>query len=89
MVTNKIPLDERNGVPHHLLGDVDPANGGLTAWDFRSAAGSIISDITSRKKLPIVVGGSNSLIHALVVDQFDPAINVFDDEGLSPSSISS
>ncbi|KAK4260835.1 hypothetical protein QN277_003900 [Acacia crassicarpa] len=87
--TNKIPLDERKGVPHHLLGEVDPANGEFTAWDFRSAAGSIISDITSKKKLPIVVGGSNSFIHALVVDQFDPAINVFDGEGSSPSSISS
>ncbi|KAI9078554.1 hypothetical protein K1719_039492 [Acacia pycnantha] len=87
IATNKIPLDERNDVLHHLLGDVDPANGEFTPWDFRSAAGSVISDITSKKKLPIVVGGSNSLIHALVVDQFDPAINVFDDEGSSPSSI--
>ncbi|KAK4260836.1 hypothetical protein QN277_003901 [Acacia crassicarpa] len=87
MVTNKIPLNERNSVPHHLLGDVDPANGEFTAWDFCSAAGSIISNITSRKKLPIVVGWSNTLIHDLVVDQFDPAINVFDDEGWLSSSI--
>ncbi|XP_028794059.1 adenylate isopentenyltransferase-like [Neltuma alba] len=88
IATNKIPLGERNGVPHHLLGDVDPANGEFTPSDFRSVAGSIISDISLMRKLPIVIGGSNSLIHALVVDQFDPALNVFDD-GSSPSSISS
>lgn len=80
ITTNKIPLTERNGIPHHLLGDVDPSNGEFTPSDFRLAAANIISDVTERNKVPIVIGGSNSLIHALVVDRFDPGMNVFDDD---------
>ncbi|KAJ7954106.1 Adenylate isopentenyltransferase [Quillaja saponaria] len=87
ITTNKIPIEERLGVPHHLLGEVDPVNGEFTPSDFRSRGGSIISDITSRRKLPLVVGGSNSFIHALLVDQFDTESDVFD--GSSSTSISS
>ncbi|MED6215855.1 hypothetical protein PIB30_001994 [Stylosanthes scabra] len=86
ITTNKIPIHERNGVPHHLLGDVSPSHGEFTPSDFRLRAGQIISDITSRDKLPIVVGGSNSFVHALLVERFDPELNVFDggDAEISP-----
>ncbi|XP_028768244.1 adenylate isopentenyltransferase-like [Neltuma alba] len=89
ITTNKIPIEERKGVPHHLLGDVDPQNGEFTPLDFRLRAGSVISDITSRRKIPIVVGGSNSFVHALLADRFDPEINVFDGSSSSSSLISS
>ncbi|KAK4263804.1 hypothetical protein QN277_029175 [Acacia crassicarpa] len=89
ITTNKIPIHERNGVPHHLLGDVHPENGEFTPLDFRSGGGSVISDINSRGKLPIVVGGSNSFVHALLADRFDPEINVFDGSSSSSSLISS
>ncbi|KAL1295904.1 hypothetical protein HN51_056722 [Arachis hypogaea] len=85
ITTNKIPIHERKGVPHHLLGDVSPAHGEFSPSDFRRRAGEIISDITSRNKLPIVVGGSNSFVHALLVERFDPELNVFDgDAEISP-----
>ncbi|XP_061339468.1 adenylate isopentenyltransferase-like [Gastrolobium bilobum] len=87
ITTNKIPLHQRNGVPHHLIGNVDPSHGEFSPSDFRCHAGEVISDITSRRKLPIVVGGSNSFIHALLVERFDPELNVFNDE--SSLSISS
>ncbi|KAF3431714.1 hypothetical protein FNV43_RR26448 [Rhamnella rubrinervis] len=86
ITTNKIPLHERLGVPHHLLGNVDPAHSELTPSEFRSVAGAIVSDITSRRKLPVLVGGSNSFIHALVVDRFDPNSDVFYDRSVSVSS---
>ncbi|KAK7269772.1 hypothetical protein RIF29_22507 [Crotalaria pallida] len=80
ITTNKIPLHQRRGVPHHLLGDVDPSSGEFTPSDFRRRAAELISDITNRRKLPVVVGGSNSFIHALLVERFDPELNVFNTE---------
>ncbi|XP_059453353.1 adenylate isopentenyltransferase-like [Corylus avellana] len=87
ITTNKIPPNERRGVPHYLLGEVDPEDGELTPEEFRQLGESIISDITSRKKLPLIVGGSNSLVHALVVEKFDPESNVFDGSGLVSSEL--
>jgi len=89
ITTNKIPFHQRNNVPHHLLGDIDPSHGEFSPSDFRRHAGDIISDITSRRKLPIIVGGSNSFIHALLVERFDPESNVFDESSSLSTSISS
>ncbi|KAI6683789.1 hypothetical protein NL676_029702 [Syzygium grande] len=50
IVTNKVTTDECREIPHHLLGFVDP-DSDFTAMDFR---------------LPIIAGGSNSFIEALV-----------------------
>jgi adenylate isopentenyltransferase (cytokinin synthase) len=86
ITTNKIPFHQRNNVPHHLLGDVDSSHGEFSPSDFRRYAGDIISDITSRRKLPIIVGGSNSFIHALLVERFDSELNVFEDESSTTSS---
>ncbi|CAL0300297.1 unnamed protein product [Lupinus luteus] len=85
ITTNKIPLHQRRGVIHHLLGDVDPDTGEFSPSDFRHRAGDIITDINNRRKLPIIVGGSNSFIHALLVERFDPELNVFGTESLSTS----
>ncbi|KAJ6726347.1 TRNA DIMETHYLALLYLTRANSFERASE [Salix purpurea] len=84
ITTNKITIQDRQGVPHHLLGEVDPDAGELTPSEYRLSGGLAISGIVSRQKLPIVVGGSNSLIHALVADRFNPELNVFD--GSNPVS---
>ncbi|KAG5240404.1 hypothetical protein OIU78_006958 [Salix suchowensis] len=84
ITTNKITIQDRQGVPHHLLGEVDPDAGELTPSEYRFSGGLAISGIVSRQKLPIVVGGSNSLIHALVADRFNPELNVFD--GSNPVS---
>ncbi|CAI0458307.1 unnamed protein product [Linum tenue] len=70
--TNKISIPERRGVRHHLLGDLDPADGELTPADFRDLAGAAVADIASRGKLPVVVGGSNSFIYSLLVDRSGP-----------------
>ncbi|CAI0458311.1 unnamed protein product [Linum tenue] len=75
--TNKISIPERRGVRHHLLGDLDPADGELTPADFRDLAGAAVADIASRGKLPVVVGGSNSFIYSLLVDRFHPGSDVF------------
>jgi adenylate isopentenyltransferase (cytokinin synthase) len=65
IVTNKVTEEECRGVPHHLLGIVDP-DSNFTADDFCDHASSVMESITSRDKLPIIAGGSNSYIDALV-----------------------
>nr|XP_011459274.1 PREDICTED: tRNA dimethylallyltransferase 2 isoform X2 [Fragaria vesca subsp. vesca] len=65
VLTNKVPLHEQNGVPHHLLGTVSP-NVEFTAKDFRDSAIPLIDDILSRNCVPVIVGGTNYYIQALV-----------------------
>ncbi|KAK5833708.1 hypothetical protein PVK06_017562 [Gossypium arboreum] len=77
ITTNKIPLPERKGVQHYLLGEFDSIDADVEPSQFRSAAGSTIADIASRGNLPLLVGGSNTFIHALLVETFDPQVDVF------------
>ncbi|XP_054803461.1 adenylate isopentenyltransferase 3, chloroplastic-like [Prosopis cineraria] len=67
IVTNKITKEDRRGVPHHLLGTESPYSE-FTASHFRDAALLAIESITSCGQLPIIVGGSNSYIEALIDD---------------------
>ncbi|GAA0153312.1 hypothetical protein Leryth_005520 [Lithospermum erythrorhizon] len=68
IVTNKITQDESRGIPHHLLGVIDP-NSDFTASDFCSMASLSLQSITGRGQHPIIVGGSNSFVEALVDDE--------------------
>ncbi|CAL5353835.1 hypothetical protein CsSME_00041931 [Camellia sinensis var. sinensis] len=68
IVTNKITAEEQRGVPHHLLGLVNP-NADFSASTFCDMASFAVRSISSRRKLPIIVGGSNSYIEALVDDE--------------------
>ncbi|XP_026439020.1 tRNA dimethylallyltransferase 2-like isoform X1 [Papaver somniferum] len=65
ILTNKVTIQEQKGIPHHLLGNVSP-NVEFTSKDFRDAAIPIIDEIWSRNHLPVVVGGTNFYIQALV-----------------------
>ncbi|CAN1252400.1 Adenylate isopentenyltransferase 5, chloroplastic [Linum perenne] len=67
VLTNKVPVDEQKGVPHHLLGTVNP-NVEFTAKEFRDSALHIINDIRSRNCVPVVVGGTNYYIQVGVFD---------------------
>nr|XP_043636136.1 adenylate isopentenyltransferase 3, chloroplastic [Erigeron canadensis] len=68
IATNKISEEECDGVPHHLLGIVDP-EADFTAGNFASTASLTMKSIVGRGKLPIIAGGSNSFIEALIDDQ--------------------
>ncbi|XP_031495625.1 adenylate isopentenyltransferase 5, chloroplastic-like [Nymphaea colorata] len=68
VVTNKMTVQEQCGVPHHLLGGVDP-EAEFSAANFRALASASIDGIIRRGRLPIVAGGSNSYIKALVSDE--------------------
>ncbi|XP_061346659.1 adenylate isopentenyltransferase 3, chloroplastic-like [Gastrolobium bilobum] len=67
IITNKISKEEQRGVPHHLLGNHNP-NTEFTANDFCDMSLVTIDSITGREQLPIIVGGSNSYLEALIDD---------------------
>lgn len=70
IATNKVTDAECRSVPHHLLGIVDP-NADFNATDFRHLALHACDSIVRRNGLPIIAGGSNSYIKALVSDDFE------------------
>jgi len=65
ITTNKVTEEECRGVHHHLLGTVDP-NSDFTSKEFCEQATMATSSIVARDGLPIIAGGSNSYIEALV-----------------------
>ncbi|WZZ54544.1 hypothetical protein YC2023_054651 [Brassica napus] len=65
VLTNKVTINEQKGVPHHLLGTVSP-DMEFTAKDFRDSAIPLIEEIISRNHVPVLVGGTNYYIQALV-----------------------
>jgi adenylate dimethylallyltransferase (cytokinin synthase) len=73
ITTNKVPLADRRGAPHHLLGAFRPEAGELPPSSFRSLAAATAASIAARGRVPVVAGGSNSLIHALLARRFSAA----------------
>lgn len=75
--TAKLPLAERRGIPHHLM-DFLSVREDTTVAQFQTMARAAITDIRSRGKLPILVGGSGLYVRAAVdVLEFpgtDPAV---------------
>ncbi|TKY52602.1 Adenylate isopentenyltransferase 3 [Spatholobus suberectus] len=67
LVTNKISKEDQRGVPHHLLGTQNPHTE-FTANDFCDMSSAAIDSIRSREQLPIIAGGSNSCLEALIDD---------------------
>jgi tRNA dimethylallyltransferase len=68
--TAKVPIAERQGVPHHLIDIVEPTDL-FTAGDYARAAETTVRDISSRGRTPILVGGTGFYLRGLL-------------EGLSP-----
>ena len=62
--TDKVPGDERRGIPHHLIDIVDPTDE-YTAAQFAKDAAAVVNDIHARGKLPVLVGGTGFYYRAL------------------------
>ncbi len=62
--TDKVPVSERGGIPHHLIDVADPIEEYSAARYARDAAAAI-RDITGRGRLPILVGGTGLYYRAL------------------------
>jgi len=61
----KPSIQEREGIPHHLM-DIVPADGVYSVADYVRDAKEKIDDILSRNKVPIIVGGTGLYISSLV-----------------------
>ena len=90
--TAKISMEERKGVPHHLLDIMDVTQEASVA-DFQSECRAVIEDIHSRGKHAILVGGSGLYVRAaLDILEFpgtDPALrrsleDEYEAKGLAP-----
>jgi tRNA dimethylallyltransferase len=62
--TDKVPLEEQRGIPHHLIDVADPTEV-YTAAQYARDANLVIRDIHSRGKVPILVGGTGFYYRAL------------------------
>ena len=62
--TDKVPFDERRGIPHHLIDIADPTDE-YTAAQFARDAAAVIDDLHAKGKLPILVGGTGFYYRAL------------------------
>ncbi len=63
IATAKVPLAERQGIPHHLIDFVSP-NINYTAGDWAREAAATIDDIQRRGRVPILVGGTGLYLRA-------------------------
>ena len=62
--TAKPSLEERAGVPHHLVDVLDPAES-FSTWQFRQQALRLMAEITGRGRVPLLVGGTMLYFNAL------------------------
>ena len=63
--TAKPSLDERQGIPHHLLDIVYPDEY-FNVSLYKKVAAKTIQEVYSRGKLPIVAGGTGLYINSLI-----------------------
>ena len=66
ITTNKIPISERKGIPHHLMDCVKLSETPWTVRQFHKQAQTILCEIRQRGKLPILVGGTHYYTQSLL-----------------------
>jgi tRNA dimethylallyltransferase len=76
--TDKVPVSDRRGIPHHLVDVADPLET-YTAARYSQDAGEAVRAVTARGRLPILVGGTGFYYRALTRGLFpgparDPAL---------------
>ena len=69
VATNKASADERAAVRHHLLSfSTDYTGAELQVHEYRQRAREVVREVASRGKLPVLVGGSNYYMSAVLFD---------------------
>lgn len=62
----KPTMEERQGIPHHLMDAVDIDSPRFSVAEYRRMAGEAIEDITNRGKYPLIVGGTGLYVNSLI-----------------------
>ena len=70
IATAKVPVEERRGVPHHLINIVEPTEN-FTAGEYARVATDALSDVEARGRTAIFVGGTGFYLRALVSPLFE------------------
>jgi tRNA dimethylallyltransferase len=70
IATAKVPMDERRGIPHHLIDIVEPTVN-FTAVAWAEKAREVIAQIEARGKRAFLVGGTGFYLRALATKFFD------------------
>ncbi len=65
--TAKLPVEERRGIPHHLLDIRDPSEE-FHVVEFQREARAAMEDIWARGKVPVMTGGTGFYIQAVTRD---------------------
>ena len=73
IATAKPTIKERNGVVHHLIDIIEPEQD-FSVAEFVVMAKSLCREITSRGKIPIIVGGTGLYFKVLAEDYNIPAV---------------
>lgn len=68
--TGQPTKEEQQGIPHHLFGFLE-ADRVYSVAEWKQSALDLIQDISSRVKLPVLVGGTGMYLQALV-DNYEP-----------------
>ncbi|WMJ23107.1 tRNA (adenosine(37)-N6)-dimethylallyltransferase MiaA [Paludicola sp. MB14-C6] len=63
--TAKPTIQEMDGVPHHLIDFLEP-NQSFSVADYVALAHKVIADIYSRKKIPVIAGGTGLYVASLL-----------------------
>lgn len=66
IITNQIPVEERNGIPHFLLSCIELEEEAWRIGIFKRETLRLIQDIHSRGKLPVLVGGTHYYTQAVL-----------------------
>lgn len=65
--TAKIRKDEMENIPHHLI-DIKNPNEDYSVAEFQETVRPLINNITSRNKMPMIVGGTGLYIQSVLYD---------------------
>ena len=67
IVTDKITKEKMQGVPHHLL-DIKTIDDDYSVEEYQGNIRKVISEVSFRGKLPIIVGGTGLYVKAALYD---------------------
>lgn len=68
IITNKITVEEQQGIPHHLLGCISLNEQTWVVGTFVKKALGVLDEIRSQGKLPILVGGTHYYTQSLLFE---------------------
>ena len=63
--TAKLPVEEREGIPHHLL-DIWEVTRTASVAEYQELAVATVEGIMARDKMPVLVGGSMLYVQSLI-----------------------